>query len=170
MVPKDISPGHRLFTLFSIAVAVLIVLVIVGGFFLVRALIDNWMLKNDAKEHAYAAGSARARSDFARGRRQILELYLFSTSGDDYSGRVPDDGVDEPTGRREGVYEVRRFMVNKSFPAVHRDVQASYVEGYNKAMRGQRESPGWNDTNGARVAKPSRAAPRTNVEAKPTSP
>jgi hypothetical protein len=170
MVVREISPGHRIFTIFSIVVSVLILVVAVGGFFLVRALIDNWMLKYDANAHAYAAGTARARSDFARGRRQILELYLFSTSGDDYSGRVPDDGADEPAGRREGAYEVRRFMVNKSFPAVHREVQASYVEGYNKAMRAQRESPGWNDTNGVRVAKPSRAAPRTNVEAKPTSP
>jgi len=169
MIPKDVSPGHRLFTIFSIAGSGLIVLVAVGGFFLVRALMDNWMLKQDAKQHAYSAGFGQARSDFARGKRQILEVHLFDTSGE-YSGRVPDDGVDEPTGRREGVYEVRRFMVNKSFPAVHRDVQGSYVKGYNKSMQNLHEKPEWFDTNGLRVANPIRTVARTNSEAKPTSP
>lgn len=158
------TPPDRLFTAFSVAIALLIGIVVVGGFFLARALVDNWQLKQDAKEYAAQAGFDRAIRDSVRGKRQLLEVHLYDTASDD-SGKSPDEGFDEPTGRREGVFEIRHFMVGKFYPVVHREVQAAYVEGYNRKMHNLHENPQWFDSNGLHRVKPVRASSKMNTEA-----
>ncbi len=128
------------------------VLLLVCLGFLAHLLMDNYVLKSEAKSYATTAGFARATHNFLRGNYCLYEVKLFKFGfNDNDSGIVPTDGETKPAGKTDGGFQVYYFLVDQGFPKVHQEIQQAFVDGYNEQMRRYFEHPEWFDKNGQRI-------------------
>jgi hypothetical protein len=112
---------------------------------------QNWFLEQDAKLQASEIGFNRARSDFMHKRHYLYEMKLFKVSAE---GAVPTDDTSEPTGRRDGPYEIQALLTDDDYPAFHKRIRQTLINAYNQHMHQMCENPEWFDTNGFRVPRP----------------
>ena len=138
-----------------------LILLIICLVFLGRALWHNFFLKLRAKEFAAQAGAMAAAGDFARGRVELYEIKLYKFDLEKDSGPVPTDSMNRLTGRSDGPFQIRAFLVDQQYPKVHQDIQEAFVDAYNQRMRQFYYHPKWFDTNGLRVPNPNNRG-RTN--------
>ncbi len=134
-------------------------LIIVGQFILLLiclglfgySLMNNWCLKEEAKKYAIEAGFAEATHNYLRGDYCLYELKLFKFDADD-SGTVPTDGTTESTGKTNGIFHIRNFLVSqKGFEYGHQEIQQAFVDAYNEHMHHYFDHPEWFDKNGQRI-------------------
>ncbi|PYI86077.1 MAG: hypothetical protein DME26_09670 [Verrucomicrobia bacterium] len=111
------------------------ILLIICLVFLARALWHNFFLKLSAKEFAAQAGAMAAAGDFARGRVELYEIKLYKFDLEKDSGPVPTDGMTRLTGRSDGPFQIRAFLVDQQYPKVHEDIQKAFVDADNQRMR-----------------------------------
>jgi hypothetical protein len=133
----------------TVVILIQSILVLACLVFIGLLLADNYFLKQEAKNLAATAGIGDAVRNYANGRFWLYETKLFSFGEKD--GRVPDDGSSEPSGKSEGKFEIRYYMISKEFEWGHIEIQQAFVDAYNERMHLFIEHPEWFDENGQRL-------------------
>src|SRR5580693_988660 len=77
------------------------------GFF----ILQDYVSENEAKDFAYQAGYAEAMRNYLRGEYSIYEMQLYEYGVD--TGPIPYDGMTKPSGKMDGQFQVRYFLVCK---------------------------------------------------------
>ncbi len=133
----------------TVIIGIQSVLVLACFVFIGVLLAHNYFLKQEAKNLAATAGVRDAVRNYANGRFWLYEIKFFRFGEED--GRVPDDGTSEPSGKSEGKFEIRYYMVSKGFEWGHIEIQQAFVDAYNERMHLFIEHPEWFDKSGQRL-------------------
>ena len=126
-----------------------ILLIICLGYLAV-VLVRNYCLKLEAEKFAITSGIEEAGHNFSRGYFWLYEVKQYKFGPDD-SGAVPTDGTSEPSGKADGKFEIRYYLVSKEFEWGHLEIQQTYVDAYNKRMHLLVSHPEWFDKDGHRI-------------------